>query len=372
MTKIAVLTITGNLERAEKIWTHLHEQDSNASAFMSWEWIKNWMKYFSENREMQLVYAEDSNGHPIAMLPIMIEPATAMGFSIASKIQILGSDSLACSEHLGFLLREDADTTIIDDLLSFLWKQHRGNSYLLFSEMDSLSRDAKIIIDWTQNTNVRQQIKTKGGCWQTQLPDSWDEFLAKLSSNFRQQIRRSIRKIDNSPSLSAQQITDRNEVRAAADKLAELNLKRMSGKGVNSCFNSAEMRDFFIDMTADMVCANKAWMDVIYSDGEIVAATLHLVDSTSTAYYQGGFNEGFAKLRPMVVLFGKAIQRAIDNNCEIYDFLGGNEAYKQRWGAALQQYSTISALPDSPARNSMIQLFELYHRAKTAKQYYFP
>ncbi len=372
MKKTAILDIKNNPEQAKMIWQEIYEEDSSASPFMSWEWANSWMKYFSHNRELQLVYAEDTGGEPVAMIPFIAEPVTAFGFTFINKIQILGSDSMACSEHLGFLLKNGVDISIADDLLTFIWQQYQGHKYISFPDMDTGSRSAKTIINWATKNGIKQQIKTKGGCWQTRLPDSWDGFLATLSSNFRQQVRRSIRKIDNSESLSAQQITDREEVRMAADKLAELNLKRMSSKGVNSCFNSTEMRNFFIDMTADMVCADKAWLDAIYSDGEIVAVALHLVDSTSTAYYQGGFNEEFAKLRPMVVLFSKAIQRAIDNNCKIYDFLGGNEAYKQRWGATLQQYSTISALPNSPARNSLIQLFELYHRAKTAKQYYFP
>ncbi len=372
MTNITTININEDLEQAEKIWTHLYEQETGTSAFMSWEWMNSWRKHFSGGREVQLVFAEDSDGQPLAMLPIMIEPATAFGLTFATRIQIAGSDSLACSEHLGFLAKSDADPAIFDELLSFIWDRSQGRNYLLFSDMNMASRDAKIIIDWTQKKNIRQKIKTKGGCWQTCLPESWDELLANLSSNFRQQIRRSIRKIDNSTSLSAQQITDRDTITQAARKLADLNLKRMSSKSVNSCFNSTEMCDFFVDMTVDMVCAERAWLDVIYSDDEIIAATLHLVDKTSVAYYQGGFNEEFGKLRPMVVLFAKAMQRAIDNDCRIYDFLGGNEAYKQRWGATLQPYSTISALPDSAARNSMIQLFELYHRAKTAKQYYFP
>ncbi|GEM_PF-2685111 len=372
MTKTAILDIKDNPEQAKRIWQEIYEEDSSASPFMSWEWVNSWMRYFSHNRELRLVYAEDAGGDPVAMIPFMAEPAAAFRFTFANKIQILGSDSMACSEHLGFLLKDGVDISIANDLLTFIWQQYQGCKYISFSDMDTGSRSAKTITNWATKNGIKQQIKTKGGCWQTELPKTLDDFLAKLSRNFRQQIRRSMRKIDNSNSFSVQQITDRESIKHAAGKLAELNLKRMSVKKINSCFNSAEMHNFFIDMTVDMICANRAWLDVIYSDGKIIAAALHLVDKNSVAYYQGGFDEEFGKLRPMVVLFAKAIQRAIDNNCTVYDFLGGNEAYKQRWGAVLQPYTTVSLLPDSHARNIMIQLFELYQRVKSAKQYHVP
>jgi len=374
--KIMIKTITfssdRNIERARAVWVRCHEADPDASAFMSWEWMGNWIKHFSGKRELQLAFVEDSDGNPIAMIPTMRESVMLAGITFSNKIQLLGSDSLACAEHLGFLQKSGQDGSSIDELLSFLWEQYRGKGYLVFPEMDTASRDAERMDVWSRKKGVKIRKKSAGGGWQTSLPDSWDGFLSGLSSNFRQQIRRSIRKIENSPSLSLQRVTGSDAVTAAAEKLIELNLQRMSSKGVNSCFNNEQMRSFFVDMSVDMVAAGRAWMDLICSGDTIVATSFHLVDGGTVSYYQGGFDERFAKLRPMVVLFAKAIQRAIDSKVGLYDFLGGNEPYKQRWGAMLNPYLTLSVLPEGSIRNSLIQTFELYQRAKVAKQYYFP
>ncbi len=372
MITIAISNIRNNEQEVKALWNEIYAHDEQASAFMSWEWMSSWKNHFSDNRELRFIYARDEDNRPVAALPIMTEPAALLGLPFAKRAQLLGADSLACSEHLGFLLKTGIDNTILHQLLSYVW-QHCGNrNYFLFSEIDKGSREMEIVSEWSQAQTIKQEIKSHGGCWQTKLPDSWDDFLSTLSSNFRQQIRRSLRKIDSSSSFSVRQITDRNEVALAAEKLMDLNRKRMTGKGVNSCFNSKVMRDFFLEMSTEMVCAERAWMDALYMDEEIVAASLHLADKNMVAYYQGGFDEKFAKQKPMVVLFATAIQRAIKQKKRIYDFLGGNEAYKQRWGATLRPYATVSLLPSGAAQGSLIRLFELYHRVKTAKAYYFP
>ncbi len=372
MTKIAIIDIKHGEQQARTIWNEIYDQDEQASAFMSWEWMDSWKNHFSGNREMQIIYARNRDGQPVAALPIMAESIGLPGFPFMKRFQLTGSDSLACSEHLGFLIKPGTETSILHQLLSYAWRHYGDRKYFRFSEIDNGSREMEIISEWSRTETLKQEFKSHGGCWQTGLPDSWDEFLAELSSNFRQQIRRHLRKIDNSTAFVKRQITERREVEPVAQKLMELNQKRMSGKGVNSCFNTKAMRDFFLEMSVEMVAAKKAWLDAIYKDEEVIAASLHLVDKASVSYYQGGFDEQFAKQKPMVVLFATAIQRAIQQKKKIYDFLGGNEAYKQRWGATLRPYTTISLLPSGVGQNSLIKLFELYHRVKTAKAYYFP
>ncbi len=372
MTTISIIDIKQNELEAKAVWNEIFSQDKHASAFLSWEWISSWKNYFSDNRELQLVYITDVNNLPVAALPIMIEPVRLSGISLTKRIQLLGADSLACSEHLGFLIKEGTDIDLLHQLLTHLWQNHGNKKYLLFSELDIDSREKEIVAHWSHNMAIRQETKSRGGCWQVELPDTWDSFLAKLSSNFRQQIRRSLRKIAQSSSFSIRQISESKEVESVTYKLMELNQSRMAGKGVNSCFNTQAMRDFFVEMSVGMVASKKAWLDALFADGEIVAASLHLVDNTTVAYYQGGFDEQFAKQKPMVVLFATAIQRAIEQNKIIYDFLGGNESYKQRWGATLKPYTSLSLLPSSTGQQMLIQLFELYHRAKAAKAYYFP
>ncbi len=372
MEKITIVDIKRNEQEAHTVWEELYDQDDQASAFMSWEWVESWKKHFSANKELQLIYAADPENRPIAALPVMIEPASILGVPFMKRIQLLGSDSLACSEHLGFLIRPGTGTHVVHHLLSFTWEHFGNNKYFLVSEIDNGSREMSLVSEWLHTKTLKKEIKSHGGCWQTELPDSWDEFLAGLSSNFRQQIRRFVRKIDNDPSFLRQRVTEKQEIESVAQKLMELNRKRMSRKGINSCFNTKAMSEFFLEMSVKMVTSDKAWLDAIYKDGEVIAASLHLVDKNMVAYYQGGFDERFAKQKPMVVLFATAIQRAIQEKKKIYDFLSGNEKYKQRWGTMLRPYTSITLLPSSGGRNGLIKLFEIYQRAKAAKAYYFP
>jgi len=51
------------------------------------------------------------------------------------------------------------------------------------------------------------------------------------------------------------------------------------------------------------------------------------------AYYLGGFDPEIARLSPLVVLIGVALERAAREGARELDFLRGAEPYKYRWGA---------------------------------------
>ena len=107
----------------------------------------------------------------------------------------------------------------------------------------------------------------------------------------------------------------------------------MQDTGRVSSLEDAGFQSFLGEATDYLASIDKAWMDVIEKDGQVVAASLNIVHGKTVYYYLGGFSSELSRFGPGNVLFARAMQRGIDRDYRVFDFLRGAEPYKYRWGA---------------------------------------
>jgi CelD/BcsL family acetyltransferase involved in cellulose biosynthesis len=83
-------------------------------------------------------------------------------------------------------------------------------------------------------------------------------------------------------------------------------------------------------------------------DGEPIAVLYCLADTQQgharrCYYYLGGFEPRWRALSPGTLLVGYAIEQAMDEGLDAFDFLRGGEGYKYRWGAANEAMCSLRA-----------------------------
>ena len=237
-----------------------------------------------------------------------------------------------CSDHLGCL----HDPAIGDNvreltnaaLNQFVESRYRVSLGSLRSESDLPARLARHLAD---NGRFVEEIEARP-CPVAKLPNSWDGFLQKLSSNFRSQVRRHYKRATNDDSVQLLSL-DASNATAFVDKLIELNQERMTAKGQISSMQDEAFQAFLKQAVPYMVGQRLAWLDCLKIDGLIAGLALNLVHGNTVYYYQGGFANSASRYRPGTVLFAHVISRAIQHGYRRYDFLRGAETYKYRWGA---------------------------------------
>jgi CelD/BcsL family acetyltransferase involved in cellulose biosynthesis len=72
---------------------------------------------------------------------------------------------------------------------------------------------------------------------------------------------------------------------------------------------------------------------VLRIEGEAVAALYGFLHRRRFYYYLGGYDPRFSLLSPGTLLIGHALEQAIAEGAQEFDFLRGQEAYKYLWGA---------------------------------------
>jgi len=319
-----------NFHGLEATWRRLFDQNPEHSVFLSWEWMSNWWEHFGGSREFRVLCAFSREGAPRLIAPFQVETGTIFGRPYLSIWSCLGANSMAYSDHLGFLRDPSVDEADCARLMDEIW---RLGDQAVFRLSDLRADDSAIacIRAWAQDKGLHVRTKPDALCPLLELPSSWDELMARLSGNFRGQIRKSWRQVE--ADFQVEQIRDPEPLRCAVRELVRLNAQRMDETGRHSSLTTPQMVSFLESVAADMIAAGKAWFDVIRCKSRVVGAAFNLVRGGTVYYYQGGFDPEYSSYRPSTVLFAHVMKRAIENGFRYFDFLRGDEQYKYRWGA---------------------------------------
>lgn len=341
-------------------WKSIFEKDINSSIFLSWEWVSNWWKIFSNSKQLEILTVyNQSTKNLIAILPLYKRLSKILCLNLIWEWRWIGSDSIACSDHLGLLTQINIEQKEFNIIFDELLKNIGNYGALKLTDLQPTDPIIKTIISWAKNHSIKIKIEPDTTCPCVELSNTWDDYLMRLSSNFRSQIRSSYRKILNSDDMTIRSVTDNQEIVLYIKELAKLNISRMEQKNQKSSFLQQTMQEFLVNLATDMVKTDQAWLDIILHENRLVAASLHLVHRNTVYYYQGGFDPEYSKWRPSTVLFAHVIQRAIENGYMYFDFLRGNEKYKYRWDASQNENITLLLLPDN-LLNRAVYTFSKY------------
>jgi CelD/BcsL family acetyltransferase involved in cellulose biosynthesis len=90
-------------------------------------------------------------------------------------------------------------------------------------------------------------------------------------------------------------------------------------------------------------CACSLRLRLLELDGQLLAGDLSCVFENTEFLVKTGYDERFSRLSPGLVLRAEALRAAIDEGLSRYDFLGGPDPYKVRWGAVLRPRLMLDA-----------------------------
>lgn len=188
------------------------------------------------------------------------------------------------------------------------------------------------------------------------LPQSWREFEKTLSPKMAAQLRAEQGRRDRN--------FRRNEIRLATEEsfeediaaLIELHQKRWTEKGCEGQFSNS---DLVHQRCASLLRRNSLLLYTLWIEGRAVGALLCFSSGDRILHYTSGFDTDFKKFRPVKVLLARAIQDGISTGKNAFDFIRGDEPYKDEWAnSRLTNYRLLIA-----RRNVMGAVATAAHKA---------
>jgi len=260
--------------------------------------------------------------------------------SVADRTQVIGIAPLSIEGHtVRFIGNPDVcdyqdiitvpgyETEVMTAVAS-----HLKASGVQRMDLKTLHPDAlalKALRTMEQQSGWVMQIQPDEVTYEAPLPAGWDEYLMQLNSKQRHEVRRKMRRLENSSSF-AYRIADENDTLAyATDHFLRLFHLNRADKAE---FMNKSMSAYFRELI--MALADKQMLRLYFLEisGKPVATVLCFDYNQVRYLYNSGYDANYHDLSVGVLSKVLSIQAGIDAGCQRYDFLKGAETYKKHLG----------------------------------------
>ena len=314
----------------EKRWNGLLDRSKLPSVFLSWQWQTQWAQAFARDRRLHLLSVTDEEGGLTGLLPLYEEqPAT---------LRFLGGVDV--SDYLDVIVAAGREEEVWHALL-----QHRATESVEWDlhAIRATSLTPSLVPALAPAYGLQVSTTVEERCPVLPLPETWDDYLARLSAKDRHELRRKMRKLERE--LPGATVRSHHGHEGWDEALSRfLRLHRLSKVG-KARFMDERMERFFRDATGALAAAGWARLWFLECAGAAVASFLCLEYAGTVGLYNSGFDPAHAGLAPGIVLLAHVIRDAIDRGIPTFDFLRGEEPYKQGFGPIPEDLYNVRIAP---------------------------
>jgi CelD/BcsL family acetyltransferase involved in cellulose biosynthesis len=319
------------LQDVRDAWGVVYAMDPEANFFLTYQWLDDWLK-FSPGAWFVLAVKETAESPDyIAFLPLRVRAKFDKKVGLYNELLLAGS---YFSDYTGLLCRPEVEEEVLPALAAHIKRNLHWAEFKLECLMMSDRRRKLFLKTFGKRRFVHKPISyvqnrtqlDNGICPAADLPESWDDYLALLSSNNRQKIRRLLKKVDNSDQYRITIVEGEDQFEMIDTLLAQWRVKWSQVKG--------ERTDEIVMLNRGMLQrsarAGNLFMPVFWDGDRPVAILATLIDECkrSLHFLITGRDESFSELPSGYLLHAFSIRHAIAHGFRIYDFLRGNEPYK--------------------------------------------
>jgi len=329
-------------------WGELLEAASEPSVFLSPEWIIAWQRHFGGDVEPLLLIARDTSGRLSGLAPLCRRRMRPARLSGPYLLAFLAAEGVG-SEYLGVLARNGSEPEFVRSLARELAGQW---ALVDLRGLREGSRSAVLIPQAFGSRAPARIHRERHPCSALRLPADYEEFLASLASKFRTTLRYRTNKLVKNFDVKLVKTVREEELDDQLARLYEMHQERWEAEGHSGSFYQPRKRSFYREVSAAFL--RRGWLRFYHLqvDGVIRASQFGFAHRGVLHSLQEAFDYRF---RPPgvggvgVVLRGMVIRESIAEGLTSYDFLGGDEEFKTRWGTTTHRVQRVRIGASGPA-----------------------
>jgi len=321
------------LAMGSEAWSALQAASPTPNPFMSWAWHRSWADTATpgEVESSRAFVLRSSAGQVTGLFPLRPHrtrfrrvPVRTLGWAIGD---------LGCPDHLDLLASHHADIeTLVPRLDRLSW-----DAILLDNVAEHAPNLDRLCVACERRGWSVHRLPTSR-CPYLALPDSWTAYLSQLSSGRRRGLRRGERVLRREHRVV---VTDYGGERFEEGWrcLRDLHLKRWGDAGHLATPLMAQLHQRFASLLPPR---GTVWLASLDLDGRPAAAWYGFAVGDTVYYYQSGWDPRCGRRSVGSALTAMMIRRAIEQGYRVFDFLRGEERYKQTWtGLARTCYQLV-------------------------------
>ena len=179
------------------------------------------------------------------------------------------------------------------------------------------------------------------------LPSSWEEYLNLRSRKLRSEIRSDRKRLLQNEGGQFSIVNSGEEVKPTFEMFIQLHQKRWEKLGYYGHFTSPSFTEFHRTITP--VFFKKGWLYLatLRVNGAIVAMQYNFLYNGNLYNYLPAFDIRYRKYSVGTVLLSYCLEDLINQGVREFDFLRGDEPFKQRWANRRRNYLKVTMFSPS-------------------------
>ncbi len=328
-------------------WDALLERSGERSPFLTWEWLYPWWKHQGQGADLYLLTVRDVSGRLVGLAPLFRSRIELVGG--ARRLEFLGTGKVA-SDYLNLVVDPAEGCGVLAALVEYLVAHREEWDVLSLTDVDGDAWTLSMVraLFRIQGFDADVSLEPGFSCPYARLDGGWGPYLRSRSSRLRHQIKQSGAILAERYGARFQAVDQATELPHAIEALITLHRARRAAVGGTTAFEDESVVAFLRETTP--LLQERGWLR-LYAlvVGERPVAVQYGLAYRGTFYdYQKGFDVESSKWGVGTVLQGLSVQHACGEGMTEFDFLRGDESYKDRWAPYIRRTKRLDIVQRSP------------------------
>ena len=329
-------------------WNALLAKSRASSLFLTWQWLDTWVS-IHRDAPLRVICIRDADGALVGVAPHYLVDYALLRIVPYRALHVVG-DADCGGEYQSWIAPAGAEAPVFAEIVTALralcsewdlvWMPKLGGWSGVNEHLLAAFRDGGFAV------NTRPSVFSAFS-----LPGDFEAYLKRMSSNRRQQVRRTSKKILSAPGIEIRKVRTREDVRPALEALFDLHGKRWRAAGQPGVFarNPTE-KEFYERFVPEALERGWLAMYTLSDHGVPKAVQIGYVYDGAFLQLQEGFDPDY-EAHAGNALRATVIEDCIKAGLREYDFLGGTSEHKRRWDA--EERAGIDLLAARPALKNL-------------------
>jgi CelD/BcsL family acetyltransferase involved in cellulose biosynthesis len=291
-------------------WTDLFERCPSATVFQSPEWLLGWWRHFGSAPLWVLALRQDDRLAGLAPFYVYRNTVVLLGNGVSDYLDVLVEPGLESAGASAVLAHLDAQRERWEQCD---FRQLRPNSPLAMVPAPA---------DWSE------YLASDDPCMSATLAD----FPGALSPHFLKKLDYEARYLGRLGTVTWEQASPENFTELF-DAFRRLHAARWSLRREPDLLADETVAAFHAETARQLLARGMLRLHALRQGERIVACCYGFAHRGRISFYAGGFDPDFARHGIGNLSVFHAMNAAVREGAETFDFLRGCEPYKARWGA---------------------------------------
>jgi len=324
------------LSALEPVWRELFTAAKGAPLFLSFEWMSLWWKHFG-TREKLLVLTVWKAERLVGIAPLMLSRRQG-----ARVIEFIGTGR---SDYLDFLMADDPRPAIAA-ILKYLMSIRDEWDLICLRDIPEDSPHLEILEGLALEMGLCFEKDRSTVSPYLPISGTWEEYLATRSRDKRRKIRQNRKRLEEMEGAEVALCTEglgEDTVRAMV-QVEQQSWKQRAG---TARLTTPEARAFYADILKTFSRCGWVTLWLVRESQKPIAYKLVFKHNHKMYSYNSAYDLRYSRVSPGSNLTAMALEYAFQHQMAEYDFLRGDEKYKEDWMSGQRGVDDVVLYPPS-------------------------